>query len=146
MSIDYKNNAPHWFKDAIPTVLGWENPTTGEILVSMPKGANNPQPSKWLELHGFEDSITPPVEDTKLTLSQKTMALGVGGSKVLTATVTPSTATQEVTWAIQSGESVTIAPSGLTCEVTAVLDGVSVVSATWGEATVATCTATVTTG
>ena len=112
MSVDYVNTKPNWAKqdEVIPTVLGWENKNTGEILVSLPKGANNPQPSKWLELHGFEDSTTPPVEDTKLTLSQKTMSLSTGVMKVLTATVTPSTATQEVEWEIQSGESVTIVP------------------------------------
>ena len=146
MSVDYVNTKPNWAKqdEVIPTVLGWENKNTGEILVRLPKGANNPQPSKWLELHGFEDSTTP-VEDTKLTLSQKTMSLNGTDSKDISVSITPESSTQSVIWETSNEENVTIVANGLTCTVTGVLAGVSTITAKWSDdnSIIATCVVTV---
>lgn len=147
MSVDYVNTKPNWAKqdEVIPTVLGWENKNTGEILVSLTSvgGAANPQPSKYMEIHGIEDTLTPIV--TTLTMSQKTISLNETDSKDISVTVTPESSTQSVIWETSNKENVTIVANGLTCTVTGVLAGVSTITAKWSDdnSIIATCVVTV---
>ena len=152
MSVDYVNNKPNWVKqdEVIPTVLGWENKNTGEILVSLTTvgGAANPQPSKYMEIHGIvNDTPTDPIEpiETKLTMSQKTMTLNETASKTISVTVTPETSRQSVIWESSSEENVTIVADGLSCTATGVLAGTSTITAKWtGDNTItASCVVTV---
>ena len=147
MSVDYVNTKPNWAKqdEVIPTVLGWENKNTGEILVSLASfgGAANPQPSKYMEIHGIEDTLTPVV--TALIMTQKTMSLNETDSKDISVTVTPKSSTQSVIWETSNKENVTIVSDGLSCTVTGVLAGKSTVTAKWAEdeSILATCVVTV---
>lgn len=147
MSVDYVNTKPNWAKqdEVIPTVLGWENKNTGEILVSLTSvgGAANPQPSKYMEIHGIEDTLTPIV--TTLTMSQKTISLNETDSKDISVTVTPESSTQSAIWETSNKENVTIVANGLTCTVTGVLAGVSTITAKWSDdnSIIATCVVTV---
>ena len=147
MSVDYVNTKPNWAKqdEVIPTVLGWENKNTGEILVSLTSvgGAANPQPSKYMEIHGIKDTLTPVV--TTLTMSQKTMALNETDYKVISVSITPESSTQSVIWETSNEENVTIVANGLNCTVTGVLAGVSTITAKWSDdnSITATCVVTV---
>ena len=106
-------------------------------------GAANPQPSKYMEIHGIEDTVTPVV--TTLTMSQKTMSLNETDSKDISVTVTPESSTQSVIWETSNEENVTIVANGLTCTVTGVLAGVSTITAKWSDdnSITATCVVTV---
>ena len=147
MSVDYVNTKPNWAKqdEVIPTVLGWENKNTGEILVSLTSvgGAANPQPSKYMEIHGIEDTLTPVI--TTLTMSQKTMSLNETYSKDISVSITPESSTQSVIWETSSDANATIVSNGLSCTVTGVLAGKSTVTAKWAEdeSILATCVVTV---
>ena len=151
MSVDYVNTKPNWVKqdEVIPTVLGWENKNTGEILVSLTSvgGAANPQPSKYMDIHGIENTVTPVVTPvvTTLTMTQKTMSLNETDSKDISVTVTPESSTQSVIWETSNKENVTIVANGLTCAVTGVLAGTSTITAKWSDdnSITATCVVTV---
>ena len=148
MSVDYVNTKPNWAKqdEVIPTVLGWENKNTGEILVSLTSvgGAANPQPSKYMEIHGIENTVTPVVTPT-LTMSQKTMSLNETDSKDISVSITPESSTQSVIWETSNEENVIIGADGLNCTVTGVLDGTSTITAKWSDdnSITATCVVTV---
>ena len=118
---------------------------TGEILVSLTSvgGAANPQPSKYMEIHSIEDTLTPVI--TTLTMSQKTMSLNETDSKDISVTVTPESSTQSVIWETSNEENVTIVANGLTCTVTGVLVGTSTITAKWSDdnSIIATCVVTV---
>ena len=147
MSVDYVNTKPNWVKqdEAIPTVLGWENKNTGEILVSLTSvgGAANPQPSKYMEIHGIENTVTPVV--TTLTMSQKTMSLNETDFKDISVSITPESSTQSVIWETSNEENVIISAVGLNCTVMGVLAGTSTITAKWSDdnSITATCVVTV---
>ena len=70
----------------------------------------------------------PPLEEVEVTVSQKTLALKVGGTKKLTATVKP--AGKEVTWATTENGIATVTPDGTveaisagTADIKAVVEG-----------------------
>lgn len=150
MSVDYVNTKPNWVKqdEVIPTVLGWENKNTGEILVSLVSvgGAANPQPSKYMEIRGIENTVTPvtPVVTT-LTMSQKTMSLDGGDSKYISVSITPESSEQSVFWSTSSAENATIVTDGLSCTVTGIRAGTSTITAKWSDdnSIIATCVVTV---
>ena len=88
--------------------------------------------------------VTPPDGDTKkpaesIVLDHQTLALNVGGSVTLTATVTPGDTTDAVVWSTGDDAIVTVANG---C-VTAVGAGSTTVTATAGDVS-ATCAVTVT--
>ena len=148
MSVQYVDKMPNWANSetTIPTVLGWENKNTGEILVSLASfgGAANPQPSKYLEIRGIEEQGKE-VIPTTISMSQKTMTITEGSNKIITATIAPETASQDVEWYNSSDANVTIVSDGLSCIVTGVLAGKSTVTAKWAEdeSILATCVVTV---
>ena len=153
MSVDYVNTKPNWVKqdEVIPTVLGWENKNTGEILVSLTSvgGAANPQPSKYMEIHGIEEQgkevIPTTISMSQKTMSLKTMSLNERDSKDISVTVTPKSSTQSVIWETSNKKNVTIVTNGLTCTATGVLAGVSTITAKWSDdnSITATCVVTV---
>lgn len=88
--------------------------------------------------------VTPPDGDTKkpaesIVLDHQTLALTVGGSETLTATVTPGDTTDAVVWSTGDDAIVTVANG----RVTAVGAGSTTVTATAGDVS-ATCAVTVT--
>ena len=155
MSVDYVNTKPNWVKqdEVIPTVLGWENKNTGEILVSLTSvgGAANPQPSKYMEIHGIEKTITPGIEKTitpvvtTLNMSQKTMSLNETENKDISVTVTPESSTQSVIWETTNEGNVIIGDTGLNCTVIGIIAGTSTITAKWSDdnSIIATCVVTV---
>ena len=148
MSVQYVDKMPNWANSetTIPTVLGWENKNTGEILVSLASfgGAANPQPSKYLEIRGIEEQGKE-VIPTTISMSQKTMSLNETDSKDISVSIAPESSTQSVIWETSNEENVTIVTNGLTCTVTGVLAGVSTITAKWSDdnSITATCVVTV---
>ena len=72
------------------------------------------------------------VDVTGVTLNKNSSTIAVGETETLTATIAPANATNKnITWSIVSGNQyVSIVPNGLSCSITGVSDGQSVVRVT----------------
>ncbi len=81
--------------------------------------------------------LLPSTPQTEITISQKTMSLTVGGSKQLTATVTPDGTA--VAWDSSNSSVATVDSTG---NVTAVAEGTADITVSAGDVT-ATCKVTV---
>lgn len=79
-----------------------------------------------------------------VSLNTQTKSLSPNDVDTLTATIAPANATNKnVTWSVNNAN-VTIVPNGLTCQITAVTDGTSVVTVTTEDGSyTASCTITV---
>lgn len=89
--------------------------------------------------------VASPIKITNISLSNNTLSIDNGSSETLTATITPSDATNQIlTWSANN-ENVTLAPNGSTCVVTgrAVGESIITVSANDGSGKSATCTVTI---
>lgn len=75
-------------------------------------------------------TVSSTIAVTGVSLDESEIAVEVGESQTLTATITPANATNKtVTWSTSS-QDVTLTPDGLTCEVTGAAEGSAVVTVT----------------
>lgn len=73
---------------------------------------------------------TAPISVTGVELNKESSNINIGGTDTLTATITPTNATNKnVTWA-SSTQNVTLTPNGLSCVVTGVNEGSAIVTIT----------------
>ena len=92
------------------------------------------------QCQGWLDGTYGEVAATNITLSSTSLAMSTGESAQLTATITPSGATQKVTWSVSPSGIVSVSDAG---KVTASSAGNATITATVGSVS-ATCAVTVT--
>ena len=93
-----------------------------------------------VQCQGWLDGTYGEVAATNITLSSTSLAMKTGESAQLTATITPSCATQKVTWSVSPSGIVSVSDTG---KVTASSAGNATITATVGSVS-ATCAVTVT--
>jgi hypothetical protein len=128
--------AVYWNNTGFPVTTGdylYQNPgfylsVSGTVYAAV----YNSQAGSWFDQASADYVVGPAtVPVTGVSLSKTSDTIGVDGVDTLTATISPSNATdQDVTWSDDNTGVATISPSGLNCTVTGVATGTAHIKVT----------------
>lgn len=121
--------------DKVYVVGGSYTSTWSQVIY--PVDSNGTYKMGWIKTSAL------PISSTKVALSSSSASLTVGGTKTLTATLTPSNSTDSITWKSSNTSVATVSSSG---KISAIAAGTAKITATATSGKSATCTVTVTAG